>query len=299
MFKGINLKCVKNKKAFNKRYFGTNIGIIGCGNFGKHLIELLQNKRSEFSNIYISTRTKISSDKIVEKFKDYNNIQISTNNTIADICNPIFLTIKPFQIKSVCEDMKNIIPLNTLIISMGAGVSILNIENWLNPTQPIIRCMPNIPISVKSGIITYTVSSNINISTESNFLKLMEGPSFVKFSLNDEYKNDISTAVSGCGPAFFLKIIEYYIDTAIKNGLTENEAKKLITETFIGTLKLFNTKSNHNYNNIIKELIIDVASKGGATEKGLIAFDNSNIKDSINNIVKSAYDQVKDISKKL
>ena len=266
------------------------IGIIGCGNLGKHLLKLIQSNHIR-NNICASTKSMQSAKKLQLLTKiniTNNNIEVSKNSNI------IFLTAKPFQIREICKEIRETINKDTIIVSTAAGINFTNLQSWLKQDQPIIRCMPNIPISKGSGIITFASNHYISSYHRSKIMMLMKGPSNIWF--NNENEIDKSTALSGCGPAFMAKIIQYYIEAGIKIGLNAKESKDLVLETMRGTINIIEDNDHLDIVENTNEIIEQVASKGGATEKGLIEFDKSDIKSTINNTINSSYKRILEIN---
>jgi pyrroline-5-carboxylate reductase len=266
------------------------VGIIGCGNLGKHLVKLIQNNTQ--TSIHASTKSKESSKRLSDNLgieTSNNNLDISHNSEI------LFLTTKPFQIKEICNEIRPTLSPNSIIVCTAAGINLSNLKSWLHPTQPIIRCMPNIPISVGSGIITFVSNRCVSSYSQNKITQLMKGPFHMWF--NDENKIDKSTALSGCGPAFMSKILQYYIEAGMDIGLDNREAEGLVLSTMLGTINMIQDKDYYDIQRNTREIVEQVASKGGATEKGLIEFDKSDIKEIINSTIKSSYGKVCEIDK--
>jgi len=252
-----------------KKFTTDKIGIIGCGNLGKHLLKLIQSNSIQ-NNICASTKSKQSAKNLNLSANIYTT---NDNSEVSKNSNIIFLTAKPFQIKEICEEIKETIDDKTIIVSTAAGIKFSNLQTWLNPKQPIIRCMPNIPISIGSGIIGFASNPCVSSYQSLKILELMRGPSHIWF--NDENKIDSTTALSGCGPAFMAKILQYYVEAGINMGLNIKESKELVFKTMIGTINIMEEKNYCDITRNVNEIVEQVASKGGATEKGLIEFDKS------------------------
>jgi pyrroline-5-carboxylate reductase len=244
------------------------LGIIGCGNLGKHLLKLIKMNSAKISKIHVTTKSNLEE-----------------NRDVGIKCDLIFLTAKPNQIKDICQEIKPFIS-GKLVISAAAGISFSHLQSWLYPTQPLIRIMPNIPISHKAGIIPYIKNKYVNSYQYNRFLETINGVKTYEF--DKEENIDMSTALSGCGPAFMANIIQYYIEAGMGIGLTANQSKELVVSSMVGTCKMLETIDPF-------EIIEQVASKGGATEKGLIEMSKSDIPSAIRKIVSTSYDRVLEI----
>jgi pyrroline-5-carboxylate reductase len=110
----------------------------------------------------------------------------------------------------------------------------------------------------------------------------------------EEKHQNIATALSGSGPAYFFLFCKYLIEAGVKNGLSMEMAKKLVAGTIIGsgiTIK----KSEVGLDSLIKM----VASPGGTTEEALKEFDKNNLKKIVYHAVESARKRAEEIQKSM
>jgi pyrroline-5-carboxylate reductase len=99
----------------------------------------------------------------------------------------------------------------------------------------------------------------------------------------DEELQNISTAINGSGPAYFFLFCKYMIEAAVKNGMQEDDARKLVTGTMIGSGIMARRSSLE-----MDKLISRVASPGGTTEKALQVFSDESMGDIISRAIGSA-----------
>lgn len=281
----------KNKRCeiFN---FSKKIGIIGCGNLGKHLLECVS-KNILKDNITVSVKSLENSKKLYYKYgikvyRDNGKIGCSGNKNIAKSSDIIFLTVKPNEIFEICKNISPEINNQNIIVSAAAGIPISSLTKYLPNNIPIIRCMPNIAISEGKGVITYTGNQNVTYKHQKILEKVTEGPANIWFENED--KIDMSTAISGCGPAFIAEIMRNYIKAGENIGFSRRESEMLFNLTFQGTFEL-----SKKYE--LSEIIENVASKGGATERGLEEFKKMGISDCIFKTLNQSYKRVLDINK--
>lgn len=86
-----------------------------------------------------------------------------------------------------------------LVISIAAGVSLLQLEHWM-PSIPVIRAMPNTPCRIGKGMVVISTSSCLLPEYRAMALRLLQplGPCRIL----DDQLMDAATALSGSGPAF-------------------------------------------------------------------------------------------------
>jgi pyrroline-5-carboxylate reductase len=266
-----------------------NIGIIGVGSLGKRFVGLFcRNNLGNFLTVSDINQNNI--DMISEQY-DIEGTSNKYNIRNADI---LFLTVKPNEIKNVCNDINyyqdNHIGRKKIIVSAAAGVPTEKISEWLKDDHHVVRCMPNIPISEGDGSIAWYVKNKDTNKDYENHIKELEtiayGPNNVW--VNKEELIDVSTAVSGCLPAYISKLFEVYRDIGTELGLSESEIDKMLKGAFSGTSKLLSSSD--------PEIIMrEVASKGGATEKGLEMLDNDGFNDIIKRSVMESIDRINNI----
>ena len=175
------------------------------------------------------------------------------------------------------------------IISSAAGVPMKKIKEWSNYKYNVIRFMPNIPISLSSGSIAWYTDDYI-ASTKNIINDIFQGPSNVW--VGEEKLIDYTTALSGCGPAYIAKMYEIYKKIGIDLGLNEYEINNLLQGMFLGTGKMLIKHSG-------KDIIEEVCSEGGATEKALNVLDKENFDDIIKKSIYSSLDRIEKISRNL
>ena len=138
------------------------VGFIGCGNMGSSMVGgLIKSGFLKSEEIIVSTKTEASSKKLRDEFKVATTLD---SKTVAKESETIILAVKPNMYKSVVEEIKSELTEDKLIITIAAGISIENMEEWLGDDLKIIRTMPNTPALV--GQAMSAVCPNKNVSEE-------------------------------------------------------------------------------------------------------------------------------------
>ncbi|MFA6273784.1 MAG: pyrroline-5-carboxylate reductase [Candidatus Paceibacterota bacterium] len=265
-----------------KNFKNKKIGLIGCGIMGQIFLEVLY-KTKFFEKICVIEQDLNKIKNLKKKFSK--NVIYSPDLKDAQNCNVIILAIKPQDFRNFSLKLKN----NSLVISIMAGISTKEIAKILS-TKKIIRAMPNMPAKIKKGVIGYFASKNVSKDEKLFAQKLFSEMGF-SFFLSSEKEIDMITAVSGSGPAYIFYIIDCFIKSAYFIGLKGDLAKKIVLETFKGSLVLVNEKTDFS------TLIKNVASKGGTTEAALKEFNNSKIDKIWQKAISSAYKRAQELSK--
>lgn len=236
------------------------VGIIGSGNLGQHLGKMLTRRNNVSVNI--SCRKKELYPHLYNKLGRvtiYDDNRILVNHS--DI---ILLSVKPGNIKDVCEEINSYINTDKYIISTAAAIPLKCLYKWLPSTIKVIRCMPNIPCSIDKGVVTYYS----NFKGDDKIMKYIFGDNMI-INLQNDRQIDLSTLISGCSPAFFA----WYNDclkTIGKDILSDKILNDMLKQTMIGTGEMMSTYTN-------SEIIKSVASPKGATECTLNEFNQNDL----------------------
>jgi pyrroline-5-carboxylate reductase len=279
--------------AKNKLYF------IGYGHMAEAIYQRLD--KSLFENICLIEKDddrRISIDK-----KKHGKTQLLKSLQGIKFCNSdiVILAVKPNQIKSVCNEINSLIIEKKdlpVVISIAAGVTTTSIKDYiiqenlshLQNFLNIYRAMPNLCASNGDSITGLFGSSVSDITNSKNTVSEIFNSVGEILWVKKEADLNIVTAISGSGPAYIFYIMEIMINSAQELGLSEKDAKKLVTMTLIGSGKMGLSIQN------LKEQISKVSSKGGTTEAALKVFEKENLSLIFNRAIEAAHARSKEIS---
>ena len=265
-----------------------NIIIIGGGNMGLAIADGIS-KKALLSRKNILFVEKKSERISLLKRKGYCVSNDLIKITAKDV-ETIILAVKPNDFNDLMVILQKLIPKNTLIISILAGVKTKNIELYLGKKQPIARIMPNTPCQIGEGISALTFNKKVTKKGKDTIRKIFT--SIGKIIEVNESSLDIVTAVSGSGPAYFCYFIESMVNSGKKLGLSQRLAGDLVLQTAKGTLLLLDK------NNLAPEkLRKSVTSKKGTTEAALKIFQKKGFDKIIFSGIKSAKERAVELGK--
>lgn len=257
-------------------------GFIGFGNMAKAIwAGMKKNGMFEESDILICEKNDALNTAISNEF----NIKTDTIQAIAASCHFIILAIKPQQLSDVLTSLPR---LNTsqCIISILAGISIDTITQLTHPSQAICRVMPNTPALVGKGM-SACAFHHVLASDRSQILSIFSH--LGKCIEVNERQLDIITAISGSGPAFFYTMANDIMATGMAYGLSEEDARLLISQTMIGAGQMLQTQTDSP-----ETLAKNVTSKGGTTEAGLRQYT---LTEGLHQMITAAYKRSVELSK--
>lgn len=241
------------------------IGFIGGGNMAEALIRGLVKEGRK--NIIVS-------EPIDERRRYLANcygVKTTPSNTeVVNLSEIIILAVKPQNIKEVLEEIKDTVSERHIVVSIAAGIPLEFIQKYLK-TDKLIRAMPNIAAIVGEAMTVLALCEFLEMKIIALVRDIFMSVGKV-ITLPEHYMN-LVTALSGSGPGFFCYIIEQLVDVAIELGFTEDIAKELIVQTFIGTAKLLDSGLTPD------KIRQKVTSPGGTTEAGLKVLSQSALKE--------------------
>ena len=202
----------------------------------------------------------------------------------------IVMAVKPQNSELVCSEIhsamsdKNCNRLDPTILSIMAGKTIGNfIDGCGGLVTKVVRSMPNTPSQIGSGISVWTCTPNINTKEKQKIKTILS--SFGKeIFVEDESFVDMSTSISGSGPAYIFLLMESMIDAGVHLGFSRDVATTLVHHTLLGsTLYAMETKEHPA---ILRN---SVTSPAGTTASALYELENGKFSTVVKNAVWACY----------
>lgn len=272
-----------------KKLTDLKVRFVGAGNMATSLIGGLLKRGFMPSQITASDPGGHQRQVVTEKF----GVQtFNDNNAHFGIPDIVILAVKPQIMKKVTQDIANsVAETNALVISIAAGIKVEHLEKWLSTDAAIVRTMPNTPALIGEGATG--LFANANVTKEQMHLTegIMDSVG-ISHWVDEEFKIDVVTALSGSGPAYFFLFMEYMQNTAIELGLKPEVAAKLVEQTALGSAILAQRSSDD-----IATLREKVTSPNGTTEAALKSFKNSGLEKTIKEALNAANDRSIQLSK--
>lgn len=269
-----------------------SIGFIGAGNMASALIGGLIKQR--FTAIYASDPYPEALSALQKKFPDNPIHASSQHDDIAQYADVIVLAVKPQVLKEACQQLKlHLGERKPLIISIAAGITLAHLEQWLNASLPILRCMPNTPALVGLGATGLYANPSTN-ETQKQLGERIINAVGISVWLKTEAEIDAVTALSGSGPAYYFLMIEAMIKAGEKLGLSNSTAQQLALQTALGSSNMA-----ANSDDDPAELRRKVTSPGGTTEQAILSFKNNGFERIVEEALQAAAERSVTLSEEL
>lgn len=247
------------------------LGIIGCGVMGSVILEgMLEKKIVSPGDLLIFDKDTARAEGLQEKWK----LRLASDaREICQKAHQILFAVKPQNIDELIMDIKDLLS-DQLIISIVAGIQISYLQEKAGKPLRIVRIMPNTPCLVGEGMSIISKGKGVSEQEEAFVKKIMEG--LGKVILLEEKLLDAAAGLSGCGPAFYLLVLEALADGGVEAGLSRETALLLASQTMLGTAKMVMETGEHPA--LLKN---KVTSPGGLTSAGLLALEEGAVRASM------------------
>jgi pyrroline-5-carboxylate reductase len=207
-----------------------NICFLGAGAMAQALISGLISKEL-IKPRQICALNRGSREKLEELSAKYGIAVVEKEEAIskADI---IVLAVKPKDIETAIQEIKQWTRREQLFISVLAGISTDTISHALGHQAPVIRTMPNTSAAV--GLSATAISPGKYASREDldHALSMFEAVGIAEIVKENEMH--AVTGLSGSGPAYVYYLVEAMEAAGGEIGLAPDTARRLILQTIIG-----------------------------------------------------------------
>ena len=258
-------------------------GFIGCGNMGGAIAKALAKTTTDFA---ITDRSGKAIALAAEIPCGYFSAE-----EIASRCERIFLGVKPHMMKDVLAPLQPILAeKKPLLITMAAGLTMAQIEEFAGCELPVIRIMPNTPVAIGKGVIQYCCNDLVKEEDLRHWLNDMRFCGML--DALDEWLIDAASAISGSGPAYMYVFLEALADGAVTCGIPRAKAYEYAAMTMIGSAEMYLATKAHP--GVLKDA---VCSPMGSTICGLRALEEHSFRAAAMDCVIATYNRNKEMGK--
>ena len=258
-------------------------GFIGCGNMGGAIAKAL---RQQTADIMIADPAPTA-----KAFAENLGVIYTDNETLVSSCDRVFLAVKPHLMKGMLAPLQAILAeKKPLLITMAAGLEIAQIRSFAGCDLPIIRIMPNTPVSLGKGMIQYCHNELVGDDILTDWLNDMQFCG--KLDPLEERLIDAASALSGSGPAYMYMFIEALADGAVACGIPRAKAYEYAAMTMAGAAEMVLSSGQHP--GALKDA---VCSPGGSTIAGVRVLEENSFRGTAMNCIIAACEKNKELGK--
>ena len=238
------------------------VGFIGGGAMAEAIVAGITQGTVSRENIYVSDHKAARCQQLAEQYGIHASVGADSFLGHVDV---LFLAVKPQAAAKAIAEVKDKVKGTTLILSIVAGLT-LDVLEASFAEQPVVRIMPNTPLSVGAGM-----SAAIEVT---------------------ETAMDAVTGLSGSGPAYVFLLIDALSDGGVAAGLKRDDATLLATQTVYGAAKMVLETGKHP-----DALRDQVTSPAGTTIAGVRVLENRGLRGALIDAVIAATEKSKDLGK--
>lgn len=246
------------------------IGFVGGGALTESIINAIRGTLLPSGNIFVSEHKRKRCTELTSRYRVNATVGV---DTFIDKVKILVIAVKPKDAPAAFAELRNKITLNTILVSVIAGLKIDIIEKFF-PHSPIIRAMPNVPILVGEGMTAYTVNKKAT-QTDRKLVEQFWSSIGRAIELEERFM-DAVTGLSGSGPAYAFVMIDAMADGGVAAGLSRPAAIELAAQTLLGAAKMVLETGEHP-----AALRDKVTSPAGTTIEGIRVLERQGVRSAL------------------
>ena len=255
------------------------VGFIGTGSMGGALARAAA--KVEANSLLLANRHPEKAQSLAAQIGG----SVVSNAEVLRRADYVFLGVKPKMVAGVLRTGLPALKERSeppVLVSMAAGVEIETLRELTENRCPIVRILPNIPVSVGAGVTFYTGSEDLTEQQLEGFLQILHCSG--ELVAMEEELFDAGSAVAGCGGAFVSLFIEGLADGGLACGLPRKQAYVLAEQMVYGAAKWLLENGA-----LPTELKDATCSPGGTTIRGVRALEQGGLRSAAMEAVIAAY----------
>lgn len=258
---------------------GPKIAMLGLGSMNGAILAGLLNSGLRPEQVVATSRSAESAQLRSQQY----GVQVlaeenddAANRTAAAQAEIVFLGVKPYQITDLCAGIKDALKPGAVVVSVAAAVTLEMMEAALAEGQPVIRTMPNTPLSVGAGVVGLSAGTHTSQQQVELVAELLGASGSVH--VIPEEQIDALSAIAGSGPAYAFYLAEQMAAAGAELGLDPELAAGLAAETIYGAGKMLLENQGKAD---AAQLRRNVTSPNGTTEQAISTFDAADMGQTI------------------
>ena len=263
------------------------LAVLGAGKAGEALIAGVLSAGWRTAEEIVATARH--EEHLEDLGKRYGIVTTLSNVEAVEGAALVVIAVKPQDIEGLLAEIAGAVTADQTVLSIAAAIPTSLIERHLSDRVPVVRAMPNTPVTVHEGMAGIAAGT---YAEEEHLARAEEVLGSVGRSVRvDEGYMDAITAVSGSGPAYFALLAESMIEAGILLGLSREIATDLVVQTMLGTAKLLRDEKMHPV-----ELREMVTSPGGTTIAAIRELEQAGVRAAFLNAIQAAMERSKELA---
>ena len=260
------------------------IAILGTVKMGEALLSGLLRAGRDPSAVVAAVRR----DERAAELRDRYGIQVADAATAAKQADTLVLAVKPQDMGRLLDEIAPMVPEDTLVISVAAGITTAFIARRLRGGNPVVRVMSNTPFLVDDAMSVISAGAGAGEEHLRRAEELLRPVG--KVLRIPESQQDAATALSGSGPAYVYYLVESMVDAGILLGMARGAALEMVTQAVYGAATMLRDSGEHPV--ILREA---VTSPGGTTINAIRELERHGVRAAFLAAIEAARDRGREL----
>lgn len=265
------------------------IAVIGAGNMATAI--LMGAKKAG----KMPLDTFIVTDKMPEKLKEMKRLGFCTADSAVEAVREsefFLIAVKPQDVEALLSSIREGCPDigAKKAVTIAAGISSDYICDKLGCKIPVVRVMPNTPMTLGYGATAICRNGLVSDKDYSKICGLFAYGGEVA-SIKEEQMNAV-IAVNSSSPAYFFEIVRIMTAYGVQNGIEEKVAATLARNAMLGSAKMLIESGKTP-----EELIAMVKSPKGTTAAALDSFAADGLEDTFKHAMDACTKRAEELGK--
>jgi pyrroline-5-carboxylate reductase len=238
----------------------------------------------------ITASATTDTSRNLQRMKEYGVRVTASNSEVVKRSNIVWIATKPHAVGPVLREISPVVRRDQLFVSVAAGTTLLSLAKNLPEGTKVVRCMPNTPVVVRSGVTVYSRNGTVE-KRDKEVIEHMLSSVGLGMEMPEHYM-DIVTGVTGCGPSYMYMMLDALADGGVYAGIPKEIGLRLIAHTMIGSAKMVLENGKHP-----QELKDDVCSPAGTSIQAIRTLEKAGFRGIVMDAVHAASKRAMELSR--
>jgi pyrroline-5-carboxylate reductase len=265
------------------------IAILGAGSMGGAILAGLVDSDLATAGVAVTNRSAAKADAVRLPGVDSYALETTpdANRLALEGARVVIVGVKPAMVPDLLSEVAGFLAPDAVVVSVAAGVTTATMEAIV--PNAVARTMPNTPSLVRRGVTGLAAGSRISADDLALVRAVFETVGAV-IEL-DEDRIDALSTISGSGPAYVFFLMEQLTGTALRLGFSEEEARLMVEQTFLGASELLASSDADP-----AELRRRVTSPNGTTMRAIAVMEGADLPGMFDRATAAALARAKEMS---
>lgn len=239
------------------------MGFIGVGHMGGALMEGLLN-----GNVLAPASVcAFDSDETVRASLAAKGVAVLENEAAVVASSKfVVVAVRPSDVRTVMESIRDAVTVNNVIISLAAGVTISAIKKFLGKGCKLVRAIPNVACRFGTGVTAISYEMPITYQELQSVKDLFESVGVLRVVEEKQLNDYIAAAGSAAGYIYYM--VKAIAEGAVAQGIDPETAEIIASRVLIGAAKTMETSKM-----TADELLASIATPKGTTAEAIAVME--------------------------